>query len=328
VPPRLTRAQIFVWTVEKYGRVNADILYYRKIANLVHARWGMGCVPSHGKTLGDERDLATIIKNRFENGRRSNAQFVYRNVPVSRINLCADGQQLVQQVRLSPGLAARGASLFLVRACSSANAPAPFLRRLLTTACPFATPQGLHVHVDQPDVDIADDSADDSATPAAPHVTLKPFNPARDARRALRSVYVGDPVLEDVVEVRATPVPRPRARTRAPFATTDVCALLRVQILDDSSHKALVVAGAWILLPTAWFEYMDTTAMPLFVTAQIVKKAKADRQAFEVKMIGDGVPSITVNYYVEKHPQAYAGMEERYLLNPSVKFLSREPCTM
>ena len=159
MPPRLTRAQIFVWTVEKYGRVNADILYYRKIANLVHARWGMGCVPSHGKTLGDERDLATIIKNRFENGRRSNAQFVYRNVPVSRINLCADGQQLVQQVRLSPGLAARGASLFLVRACSSANAPAPFLRRLLTTACPFATPQGLHVHVDQPDVDIADDSA-------------------------------------------------------------------------------------------------------------------------------------------------------------------------
>jgi hypothetical protein len=45
-------------------------------------------------------------------------------------------------------------------------------------------------------------------------------------------------------------------------------------------------------------------------------------------MIGDGVPSITVNYYVEKHPQAYAGMEERYLFNPSVKFLSREPCTM
>jgi hypothetical protein len=213
VPPRLTRAQIFVWTVEKYGRVNADILYYRKIANLVHARWGMGCVPSHGKTLGDERDLATIIKNRFENGRRSNAQFVYRNVPVSRINLCADGQQLVQQVRLSPGLAARGASLFLVRACSSANAPAPFLRRLLTTACPFATPQGLHVHVDQPDVDIADDSADDSATSAASHFTLKPFNPARDARRALRSVYVGDPVLEDVVEVRATPArahPSPR----------------------------------------------------------------------------------------------------------------------
>jgi len=85
-----------------------------------------------------------------------------------------------------------------------------------------------------------------------------------------------------------------------------------MQILDDSSHKALVVAGAWILLPTAWFEYMDTTAMPLFVTAQIVKRTKADRLAFEVKMIGDGVPSITVNYYVEKHPQAYAGMEERY----------------
>ena len=103
---------------------------------------------------------------------------------------------------------------------------------------------------------------------------------------------------------------------------------MRVQILDDSSHKALVVAGAWILLPTAWFEYMDTTAMPMFVTAQIVKRTKADRLAFEVKMIGDGVPSITVNYYVEKHPQAYAGMEERYLLNPSVKFLSREPCTM
>ena len=68
--------------------------------------------------------------------------------------------------------------------------------------------------------------------------------------------------------------------------------------------------------------------MPLFVSAQIVKKVKADRLAFEVKMIGDGVPSITVNYYVEKHPQAYAGMEECYLLNPSVRFLSREPCTM
>ena len=218
VLPRLTRAQIFVWTVEKFGCVNADILYYRKIANLVHARWGMGCVPSHGKTLGDERDLATIIKNRFENGRRSNAQFIYRSVPVSRINLCADGLQLVQQVRISPGLAARGASLFLVRARSSANAPAPSLRRLPTTACQFATPQGLHVHVDQPDVDIADDSADDSATPAAPHVTLKPFNPARDARRALRSVYAGDPVLEDVVEVRATP-----ARTHARTLRHDLC---------------------------------------------------------------------------------------------------------
>ena len=41
-----------------------------------------------------------------------------------------------------------------------------------------------------------------------------------------------------------------------------------------------------------------------------------------------GVAQIDVQYYVEKHPNAYVGMENRYLLNPAVKFLSAEPPTM
>ena len=97
------------------------------------------------------------------------------------------------------------------------------------------------------------------------------------------------------------------------------------QISDNASRKAAITTGAWLLLPTSWFEYLDTMAMPLSVTAQVVKKVKADKPAYEVKMVGDGEPSISVTYFLEKHPRAYEGMEERYLLNPSVQFLSKAP---
>ena len=94
-------------------------------------------------------------------------------------------------------------------------------------------------------------------------------------------------------------------------------------------RKARMVPGTWLLLPTAWFEYLDTTAMPIYVTAQISKKVgRSDKPACEVKMIGDGVAQITVKYYIDKHPQAYAGMEEIYLMSPSVEILSGEPPTM
>ena len=52
------------------------------------------------------------------------------------------------------------------------------------------------------------------------------------------------------------------------------------------------------------------------VTGQIVQKVRADKPAFTVKMVGDEQPSISVQYYVDKHPHAYEGMEEFYFLNP------------
>jgi len=140
------------------------------------------------------------------------------------------------------------------------------------------------------------DFGDDAEEVSPPPFVHKQFNPACDARRSLRNVYVGDPVLEDVVEIS-----------------------------DNASRKAAITTGAWLLLPTSWFEYLDTMAMPLSVTAQVVKKVKADKPAYEVKMVGDGEPSISVTYFLEKHPRAYEGMEERYLLNPSVQFLSKAP---
>lgn len=70
-------------------------------------------------------------------------------------------------------------------------------------------------------------------------------------------------------------------------------------------------------------------AMPLYVTAQIVKKApKADKPAYIVKMIGDGKAQITCAYYVDKHPRPYEGMEDFFLLNPTVMILDAEPVTM
>ena len=62
-----------MWTIEKYGSVNGDLIYYRKIRSLIEARWGMNTLPPHGKVPGDQRDFALILKNRFENGRRTSA---------------------------------------------------------------------------------------------------------------------------------------------------------------------------------------------------------------------------------------------------------------
>ena len=118
-----------------------------------------------------------------------------------------------------------------------------------------------------------------------------------------------------------------------------VCALasLRVNRSQVPDPKKMIKPKQWLLLPTEWFEYLDTTAMPMYVTAMIVKKMRADKPAFEVKMIGDGKPEMTVTYYVDKHPyydgtahvdQAYAKTENRYLLNTAVKFLAGEPVTM
>ena len=90
----------------------------------------------------------------------------------------------------------------------------------------------------------------------------------------------------------------------------------------------MIKVGQWLLIPSEWFDYFDETAMPLYVTAQIIKKVRADKPAFTVKMVGDEQPSISVQYYVDKHPHAYEGMEEFYFLNPKVKFLSAEPPTM
>jgi len=260
---RLMR-DVYVWTIEKYGSVNGDLIYYRKIASLIHQRWGENILPDYGKHVkGEDRDLAMIIKVRFENGRRRNARNVYKNVRVRKINLCAEGAALVEK--------------------------------------------GLHVHIDDDsdgDAEMAhtedgndgDDGGDDNAVEA---FVLKNFNPQRDARRALRNVYVGDPVLE--------------------LATDQ-------ESYDES--KAKLQPGQWLLLPSSWFDYMDKTAMPQYVTAVVTKKVRADKPSIEVKMIGDDKPHIHVKYYVEKHPQAYEGMEEMYLLNSAVKFLAAEPPTM
>ena len=55
---------------------------------------------------------------------------------------------------------------------------------------------------------------------------------------------------------------------------------------------------------------------------------QAVEAAIEVEMVGDGSPSIKVTYYIDQHPEAYEGMEDFYLLNPAVKFLSGVPPTM
>jgi hypothetical protein len=52
------------------------------------------------------------------------------------------------------------------------------------------------------------------------------------------------------------------------------------------------------------------------VTAQIIEKARRRRPEFEFKMIGGGVPSITVNYYVEK-PCGYAKLVDAVRLSTS-----------
>ena len=56
-----------------------------------------------------------------------------------------------------------------------------------------------------------------------------------------------------------------------------------------------------------------------------MKKVRADRTAVQVKMIGDGKPEITVKYYLDPHPDAYEGMEDRYMRNPNVKILTGPP---
>ena len=76
--------------------------------------------------------------------------------------------------------------------------------------------------------------------------------------------------------------------------------------------------------------YMDSTAMPIYVTAMVIKilsKRRSGLPAMQVRMVGDGVPTITVDYYINKHPRPYVGHEDRYLLHPDVKILSEEPPT-
>ena len=64
----------------------------------------------------------------------------------------------------------------------------------------------------------------------------------------------------------------------------------------------MVKAGQWVLLPTSWFTYHDVTAMPKYVTAQIVKKVTGrGPAAYDVKMIGDGKPSINVKCALALH---------------------------
>ena len=97
--------------------------------------------------------------------------------------------------------------------------------------------------------------------------------------------------------------------------------------VDD--REAYLKAGQWLLLPTSWFNYMDHTAMPKYVTAIIVRRMpRTDKPSLQVKMIGDGQASINVSYYINQHPDAYEGMEERYLLNHDVCLLAGEPITM
>ena len=127
----------------------------------------------------------------------------------------------------------------------------------------------------------------------------------------------------------------PMAAAYAYRICAHVC--LCVHCSQVAEAKKLIKPKQWLLLPTDWFEYLDNMAMPTYVTAMIVKKARADKPAFEVKMIGDGKPETIVTYYVEKHPyyndpahveEKYAKMANRYLLNPAVKFLAGEPVTM
>ena len=54
--------------------MNADILFYHKVKSLIELKFGMNVLPDHGKLLGSDRDWAILLKNRFENGRRTNAK--------------------------------------------------------------------------------------------------------------------------------------------------------------------------------------------------------------------------------------------------------------
>lgn len=271
-------AQIFVWCIEKYGTVNGDQIFYRKVQSLLEVKWGSDCLPDHGTMLGSERCWADILKNRFVNGRRTNAtvsatcllisaarrpstgrlvrtQTIYTHVPINRVNLCDEGAQIIDQ--------------------------------------------GLHVHMQddgpatpQTAATEEDEEADGTAPPT---VSYKTFNPTMDARRIFRNVYIGDPVLDMVIEVE--------------------------------DRKAWIKRGQYLLFPTDWFEYLDSMAMPVYVVGQIDKAVRADKPSYKVKMVGDGIPVINVDYYLEKHPRAYEGMEDRYLLNPAVKCLSGAPPT-
>lgn len=99
--------------------------------------------------------------------------------------------------------------------------------------------------------------------------------------------------------------------------------------------EAITTPGTFLLIPSGWFNYFDSTAMPLYVTAEVGKKCRADKPAMEVKMVGDGKPQIKVQYYIDKHPY-YAthpgqgsepGVENKYLMHAAVQILSGAPPT-
>ena len=310
---RRVSRDIYAYTIEKHGKVNGDALYYRKWQELLEEKWGKSedVLPNHGRIQGRDRRWEDVLRTRFANGRRSNAVHVYRQVVVNRINLCAEGEALIAN-----GL--------------------------------FADAQ---VQAEPETTEEATEQA------AQPDVIYKRYNPARDARTAFRNVYTEDPVLGLIMEVRASApaapamlarscracllVPRCEQRDddgahrtprlpRVPMLTRFSAAPARSQDVPD--RKAAIKVGAWLLLPAgAWFDYMDSTAMPRYVTAKVVKKVAprdSDKPAFQVKMIGDGTPEITVKYYLEAHPAPgdwNAGEEHKHLTHENVKILSAEP---
>lgn len=104
-------------------------------------------------------------------------------------------------------------------------------------------------------------------------------------------------------------------------------------IVRDGIDTTVDNIGVYILIPISWFAYSSTGRMPLYVSARIVAKARADKPSFTVQMHSDvvgkgGEKELNVNYYIEKHPRAYKGMEHLYLTSPEVKVLSSAPPVM
>ena len=72
-PPRVFPGQVLHFAIEKMGSVNGDILFYLRAETILNGIWGESALPDHGKIRGSQRRWSCILKNFFENYRRTNA---------------------------------------------------------------------------------------------------------------------------------------------------------------------------------------------------------------------------------------------------------------
>ena len=88
-----------MWAVEKYGSVNGDVIFYRKLRALMHHKFGANVLPGHGSTPGALRTGRVALK---PSGPAS--------APLSHTLVCHRrlGQDLQEQIRERPPQERRG----------------------------------------------------------------------------------------------------------------------------------------------------------------------------------------------------------------------------